>query len=84
MIGRILFVVGLVLAGCGDSEDDAGGTTAESLAATGDYCCYENGVATEASAAACAAHAKSCVWSQTYSDANAAGRGTVCGYLACR
>lgn len=90
MIGRILFVFGLLLAGCADasdSEDELSGAhhlTAEGLAVTGDYCCYENGAVTEDSARACTIHAKSCAWSQTYSDVNAAGRGTICGYLDCR
>jgi hypothetical protein len=88
MMGRILFVLGLVLAGCGsDSGDGLGGAdplTAEDVAANGDYCCYQNGAATEDSATACATHAKACVWSETYTDVDAAGRGTLCGYLICR
>jgi len=83
MRGRVLFVFGLVLAGCGDSEDGADPLSADEVAATGSYCCYASGTLTTDSAAGCTSHAKSCVWSETYNDANAAGRGRVCGYLVC-
>jgi hypothetical protein len=85
MMGRILFVLGLLLTGCGSGDEPGGGKlTPEDVAANGDYCCYQNGAATEDSAAVCATHAKTCVWSETYREVDAAGRGTLCGYLICR
>jgi hypothetical protein len=83
MLRQISFVLGFVLAagsGCGDSGDDS--FTAEEIAARGVYCCYESGQVTSDSAAACA-KAQSCVWSETSDNVDAAGRGRMCGYLAC-
>lgn len=85
---RIWLVLGFLLAACGDSdsEDDLGGAnhlTAEDLAARGTYCCFENGSASASSPASCASGAKDCVWSETYSDVDSAGRGRMCGYLSC-
>jgi hypothetical protein len=84
MLRQISFVLGFVLAACsacGDSEDDP--LTAEEIAARGVYCCYENGLATSDSAPACAKGAQGCVWSETSDNVDAAGRGRMCGYLAC-
>ena len=85
---RISLVLGLLLAACGnsDSEEDLGASnhlTAEDVAARVTYCCFENGTASANSPAVCASGAKNCVWSETYSDVDSAGRGTMCGYLAC-
>jgi hypothetical protein len=90
MMRCIPFVFGLVLAGCGDSgdpEDELAGAnrlTTQNVAAKGDYCCYENGAVSEDSPAACTGHSRDCVWGETYNDVDAAGRGTMCGYLACQ
>jgi hypothetical protein len=88
MQSRIAIVLGLLLAACGssDSDDGLGGAdhlTAEDVAARGTYCCFENGSASASSPASCAAGATGCVWSETYSDVDSAGRGRMCGYLAC-
>jgi hypothetical protein len=91
MTQRVLFLLGLALAACGDSSDSsdgdelasAGRLTAERVAAVGEYCCYQNGEATVDSPEVCDAGAKDCIWSETSSDVDASGRGTMCGYLAC-
>jgi hypothetical protein len=90
MLRHLLLVLGLLLAACGDSGDSAADLgqanqlTAEDVAARGDYCCYDNGAASSDSPAACAKSATGCVWSQTYNNVDASGRGQMCGYLACR
>ena len=88
MHSRISILLGFLLAACGnsDSEDDLGGAqrlTAEDVAARGTYCCFDDGSASANSPAICSSGTKDCVWSETYSDVNSAGRGTMCGYLAC-
>ncbi|MEO8184928.1 MAG: hypothetical protein ABI895_39475 [Deltaproteobacteria bacterium] len=89
MMRRFLFVFGFVLAGCGDSgepEDELAGAnrlTTHNVAMKGNYCCYENGAVSADSAAACTLRTSNCVWSETYNDVDPAGRGTMCGYLAC-
>lgn len=81
-------MLGFLLAACGssDSEDDLGGAnhlTAGDVEARGTYCCFENGTPGADAPAVCTSHAKDCVWSEAYSDVDSAGRGTMCGYLAC-
>jgi hypothetical protein len=85
---RISIVIGLLLTACGssDSEADLAGAnhlTADDVADRGTYCCFDNGSASGNSPAICSSGAKDCVWSETYSDVNSAGRGTICGYLLC-
>jgi hypothetical protein len=85
---RFSIVLGFLLAACGssDSEDDladANHLTADDVAARGTYCCFDNGSASTNSPAICSSNAQDCIWSETYSDVNSAGRGTMCGYLAC-
>lgn len=85
---RISIVLGFLLTACGssDSGNDFSGAdqlTAEDVAARGTYCCFENGNPSANSPASCASGAKDCVWSETYSDVDSAGRGRMCGYLAC-
>jgi hypothetical protein len=88
MQSRIAIALGFLLAACGssDSEEDLGGAdhlTAADVQARGTYCCFDNGSASADSPASCASSAKDCVWSETYSDVDSAGRGSMCGYLAC-
>ena len=90
MLSRAI-VLGFLLAACGSSDSDSGNAlgdanhlTAEDVQASGTYCCFENGSASADSPTSCASSAaKDCVWSETYSDVDSAGRGTMCGYLAC-
>jgi hypothetical protein len=92
MTKRVLWGVcfTLGLGACGDSGDSenalrgANQLTAERVAAIGDYCCYENGRATEDSPEACGSGEKACIWSETSNDVDRSGRGTMCGYLACQ
>jgi hypothetical protein len=85
----IFIAIGFLLAACGGSDSDAdlasaNRLTAADVAARGTYCCFDNGSASASSPAVCSSGAKDCAWSETYSDVNAAGRGTICGYLLCR
>ena len=85
---RFWLVLGFLLAACGnsDSGDDLAGAnhlTAEDMAERGTYCCFENGSPSATSPLSCASAEKDCVWSETYSDVDSAGRGRMCGYLAC-
>jgi hypothetical protein len=85
---RFSIALGFLLAACGssDSEDALAGAnhlTAEDVAARGTYCCFDNGSASANSPPVCSSGTKDCIWSEAYSDVNSAGRGTVCGYLAC-
>ena len=87
---RVSILLGFLLAACGGSDSDYGELsganhlTAEDVAARGTYCCFDNGSPAAASPEACGTDEKQCVWSETYSDVDSAGRGTMCGYLACQ
>jgi hypothetical protein len=87
---RALLALVFTLLACGDSEEpsrdeelaDASRLTRARAQETGAYCCYENGTLMADAPAACRTTAN-CFFSETYSDVNAAGRGTMCGYLLC-